>query len=152
MAQFTADVKGQARSMTPVLYQKFAFGGGDKVRATQSSQSKTRSETQTAFITMFSSLSNDKTIVPEEVLDSLLSVMEIRHLHPKILAAAQFLLLEHNIRNISTVTREDLERWMVADDVWPKLVKSLPKDPPPSKEAQMTDIFRYMATILNYKK
>lgn len=140
------------RDMTPVLYQKFGYSGGDPIKAKQMAPAKKRQDAHTAFLNMHSFRKQDKELDSNEVLTEIISNMEIEHLNTRFLAAAELLIRHHNITDPSKITADDLREWLQADQLWSELVKTMPKTPIPSLEAQMQDIYRYIVRILNYRK
>ena len=143
---------GSKREMTDVLYQKFAYSGGTPKKAKQLAQARHAPQVQTAFTDMYSSIVEEKNVDPDEVFAKLSSILDVQNLHPKILAVAQFLITKYDIKDPSKITFEGLKSWMTTTYIWGKLIKGLAKEPTPSLDAQVADIFRYIVMILNYRK
>jgi hypothetical protein len=141
-----------ARDMTPVLYEKFAYSGGEPAKAKETGYVRSKQDSQTAFLNIHSFLKKEKELNSNDVLTDLMGRMEIEHLNARFLAVADLLIRHHDITNISQVSVDDLRKWLEGERYWSELIKTMPKMPPPNIYAQMQDIFRYMARILAYPK
>lgn len=142
-----------ARDMSPVLLEKFAYSGGEPVKAKETGYVRSKQDSQTAFLQLHSYRKQDKNLNSDDVLSDLMGNMEIEHLNARFLAVAELLIRHHNITDISQVTLNDLRSWLLNDRLWSELTKTMSKSgPQPNIEAQMQDIFRYMARILAYSK
>jgi hypothetical protein len=150
--ELSDSAKGSKREMTEVLYQKFAYSGGNPERAKQLAQPRHAPQIQVSFVDMYNLIMDDKSVDPDKVFATLSSTMDVYNLHPKILAVAQFLVDKHSIRDPSQFSLDDLRFWMTSTIIWSKLLKALPKEPAPSFEAQIRDVFRYIVMIINYRK